>query len=153
MISSARIRGLQRLASTALAATVMLAVAVPLTANRSFAASKKVLFTLSSSDSTLFLAPGDSASATIQSKRTKGFSNPIYLGVGGVPSGVTVSTKTNPLRTSSSLSELTISIKPTFVAKNFTLVVSGSSKGQTSRASIRVNVGVPNTLPPTTPTT
>ena len=151
MISSARIRGFRGLASTTLAATLTLVLVVPLTTTRSFAASKKVLFTLSSSDSTLFLAPGDDASLTIRSSRTKGFSNPIYLGVGGVPSGVTVRSKTNPLRTSSSSSELNISIKPTFVAKNFTLVVSGSSKGQTSRASIRVNVGVPNTLPPTTP--
>lgn len=118
-------------------------------------AAPKVLFSLRVSPTTVDIAPGTNSSVVITSTRTKGFSNPIYLGVNGLPAGVTVTTTANPLRTASKVSTLIISARSTMAPKNFTLTVSGSSKGQTSRATIKVRVGATTVLPtsPPTPTT
>ncbi len=122
---------------------------------------KKVVvvpFRLSSSASLINVAPGTSTTLTVSSSRDRGFTSSIYLGLSGIPKGVTVKLSRNPLTTKLTSTTVTVTASTTFVPRTFTVSVSGSSKGKTARASFRVAVGTttptaaPTTLPPV-PTT
>ena len=113
-----------------------------------------VPFKLGSTNSLVAVAPGTIATTTITSTRSKGFTGSIYLGVSGVPKGVTVRAEPSPLTTKSTSKRITISPSSTFAPRTFSITVSGSSKGKTSRVVIRVAVGsfaVPTTLAPLPP--
>ncbi len=115
-----------------------------------------VPFRLSSGASLVPVAPGTSTTVTITSTRDRGFTKSIYLGLSGVPRGVTVKLSRNPLTSGSSSTTATITPSATFTPRTFTVSVSGSSKGKTARASFRVAVGALTptpTLPPTIPAT
>lgn len=115
-----------------------------------------VPFRLSSGASLVPVAPGTSTTLTITSTRDRGFTNSIYLGLSGVPRGVTVTLSRNPLTSGSPSTTATITPSATFTPRTFTVSVSGSSKGKTARASFRVAVSALTptpTLPPTIPAT
>ena len=120
-----------------------------------------VPFRLSSGASLVPVAPGTSTTVTITSSRDRGFTNSIYLGLSGVPRGVTVKLSRNPLTSGSPSTTATITPSSAFTPRTFTVSVSGSSKGKTALASFRVAVGaltpaptlsptIPATLPPAT---
>ena len=115
-----------------------------------------VPFRLSSSASLITLAPGTSKTLTISSSRDRGFTSSIYLGLSGVPKGVTAKLSRNPLTTGSTSTTVTVNASATFMPRTFTVSVSGSSKGKTARASFRVAVGastVTTLAPAPAPTT
>ena len=118
-----------------------------------------VPFRLSSSASLITVAPATSTTLTISSSRDRGFTSSIYLGLSGIPKGVTVKLSRNPLTTGSPTTTVIVTPSATFTPRTFTVSVSGSSKGKTARASFRVAVGgsiptvPPATLPPVPTTT
>ena len=119
------------------------------------AATSTVPFRLSASSSLLAVTPGGSATFTVNSTRTRGFTSPIYLGVAGLTRGITVRFSRNPLPSNASASTVTVSVAQSFSPRTVTLTLSGSSKGKTSRAVVRVAVsrtGSPSSTIPSGPT-
>jgi hypothetical protein len=121
-------------------------------------------FQLVTDATTLNVAPGGSSTVNVTAKRSKGFTSPIYLAASGLARGISVRAITNPLRSGSSSTALTIAVASTFVPRNTSFTLNGSSKGRTSRVVLRIVVsgsapGAPTTtaatttVPPVTTTT
>ncbi len=149
--------------AAAIAATALIVGVVAPLEVRAATTKKTVLigvpFRLSASESTVDVVSGEISVVTISSSRTKGFTSPIYLAASGMPRGVTVKALRNPLTTSKTSTEFTITVGLAATFRSATITVSGSSKGRTSRAVLRLVLapstpGAPSTtLPPVTPST
>ena len=129
-------------------------VAAPiLSSQAASAAVVKIPFTLTTSNTSIQLAPGGEETIDLRAVRTKGFTSPIFLGVRSLPKGIHITTAENPLK--GSATTVKISADVGVAAKSYTATLTGSSKGKSSQKTIKIVVS--NSTPlgtgsPTVPT-
>ena len=94
-------------------------------------------FSLSSSASTLSIAPGKSGTSTITVNAQNGFNGTVSLGVSGLPAGVTASFSPQNATTSSLL---TVNVSASAVPTTATLTITGTSGTLTSTARLTLTI-------------
>lgn len=100
-------------------------------------------FSLSANPTSLSVAAGGSGTTTITITRVNGFTSPITLAVGGLPSGVTGSCTPNPVTASSCT--LTIAVASTAAAGPATLTLTAAGGGRTHVLSLGLTItGAPD---------
>lgn len=99
-------------------------------------------FSLGISPASATVAPGSSATYTVNITRTGGFSGDVALSASGLPSGASASFSTTP--TASSSSTLTIKTDATTPIGSFAFTVTGISSLGTQTATATLVVGVPD---------
>jgi hypothetical protein len=113
-------------------------IAVPIVSNTAAFAAVKIPFTITTSLTTIELAPGGEETIDLRASRTKGFTSPIFLGVRSLPKGIRITTAENPLKGSSTT--VKIAVDAGVAAKTYSATLTGSSKGKSSQKTIKIVV-------------
>jgi len=97
-------------------------------------------FTLSSSASTVSVAPGGSASTTITVADKAGFSGNVNLAVSGLPDGINASWSQNP---TAGKSTLTLTAASSLLRGSYLITVTGASGSETESTTFALTVNAP----------
>lgn len=99
-------------------------------------------FTLSTTPSSLSLAPGSTAQVVVGIERVGGFTGAINLSLQGAPAGVSGSFTPNP--SAGTTATLALSVAATVAPGQYPMVVQGSAGSQTVNAALVLTVGTSN---------
>ncbi len=99
-------------------------------------------FTLSTTPSSLTIAPGGSANVVVGIERVGGFSGPVSLTLQGAPTGVSGTFTPNP--SAGATSTLALSVAGSVPPGQYPMTVEGSAGGQSVQAALVLTVGTPN---------
>ncbi|RIH83582.1 Extracellular basic protease [Calidithermus terrae] len=101
-------------------------------------------FSLSVTAPDVQLAPGGSASLTVNLNRSGGFANSVTFSLSGAPTGLTGSF--NPGSTAGNSTTLNLSASSSLAPGSYTLTVQGSSGGLSRNATVNLVVAAPPSL-------
>jgi len=107
-----------------------------------WSAGTQLNFTLSPSVSSILLAPGGSATATVSLTGQGGFGSAVTLSASGAPAGVTVKFSAATIKGNTPVT-VTFSATSSAAAKSSTVIISGTGGGLTRTANVTITVAVP----------